>query len=61
MILHGDCLERLKEIPTGSTGVAALQTGRRFIGIERDAKYFEIATARIESASVAPVQTEAAL
>ena len=32
---------------SGSTGVAALQTGRRFIGIESDAKYFEIAKARI--------------
>lgn len=34
----------------GSTGVAARQTGRRFIGIEQDAKYFEIARRRIFSA-----------
>lgn len=35
---------------TGSTGVAALQRGRRFIGIERELKYFEIACQRIEHA-----------
>lgn len=35
---------------SGSTGVAARQTGRRFIGIEQDAKYFEIARRRIFSA-----------
>jgi site-specific DNA-methyltransferase (adenine-specific) len=38
---------------TGSTGVACANTGRNFIGIEQDAKYFEIAKARIESASLA--------
>lgn len=32
---------------SGSTGVAALRTGRRFIGIEKYLKYFEIATRRI--------------
>ena len=35
---------------SGTTGVAAIQTGRRFIGIERDEKYFEIACRRIELA-----------
>lgn len=35
---------------SGTTGVAAMQTGRRFIGIERDEKYFEIACDRIEKA-----------
>ena len=35
---------------TGSTGVAALQLGRRFIGIEREPKYFDIACERIENA-----------
>ena len=34
---------------SGSTGVACLETGRDFIGIERDEKYFEIAKERIES------------
>ena len=33
---------------SGSTGVAAINTGRDFIGIERDANYFEIAKQRIE-------------
>lgn len=32
----------------GTTGVAALNTGRKFIGIEKDEKYFEIATKRIK-------------
>lgn len=40
---------------SGSTGVACVNTGRDFIGIERDEKYFEIATGRIESASVEAV------
>ena len=36
---------------SGSCGVAALKTGRKFIGIEREPKYFEIACKRIEQAS----------
>jgi site-specific DNA-methyltransferase (adenine-specific) len=32
---------------SGSTGVAAMNTGRKFIGIEQDEKYFEIAKQRI--------------
>lgn len=35
---------------TGSTGVAAIQLGRKFIGIEREPKYFDIACQRIEQA-----------
>ena len=35
---------------SGSTGVACANTGRRFIGIERDPDYFEIARSRIEQA-----------
>ncbi len=35
---------------SGTTGVAAVQMGRRFIGIEREPKYFEIACKRIEDA-----------
>jgi DNA modification methylase len=33
---------------SGTTGVACAQTGRKFIGIEMDDKYFEIAKNRIE-------------
>lgn len=33
---------------SGSTGEAALRTGRRFIGIEKDPGYFEIASRRLE-------------
>jgi site-specific DNA-methyltransferase (adenine-specific) len=32
---------------SGTTGVACIRSGRKFIGIERDAKYFEIAKERI--------------
>jgi site-specific DNA-methyltransferase (adenine-specific) len=35
---------------SGTTGVACMNTNRRFIGIERDDKYFEIAQGRIEEA-----------
>lgn len=35
---------------SGSTGVACVQTGRDFIGIERDAGYFETAKQRIDAA-----------
>jgi len=35
---------------SGTTGVACANTGRRFIGIERDEAYFAIARQRIESA-----------
>lgn len=35
---------------SGTTGCAAVQMGRDFIGIEREAKYFDIACKRIEDA-----------
>lgn len=35
---------------SGTTGVAAVQMGRKFIGIEREERYFEIACRRIEQA-----------
>lgn len=37
-------------IGSGSTGVAAANTGRKFIGIELDLNYFNIALERIEAA-----------
>jgi site-specific DNA-methyltransferase (adenine-specific) len=36
---------------SGSTGVAALLSGRRFIGIEREEAYVEIARARLDKAA----------
>lgn len=36
---------------SGSTGVACVNTGRKFIGMELDTKYFEIAKARIKEAA----------
>jgi site-specific DNA-methyltransferase (adenine-specific)/modification methylase len=36
---------------SGTTGVAAIQMGRKFIGIEREPKYFDIACKRIEQTS----------
>lgn len=35
---------------SGTTGVACLNTGRKFIGIERDRTYFEIAQKRVQPA-----------
>jgi len=35
---------------SGTTGVAAIQMGRKFTGIEREERYFEIACRRIEQA-----------
>lgn len=35
---------------SGTTGVAAVQLGKKFIGVEREAKYFDIACRRIEDA-----------
>lgn len=35
---------------SGSTGVACVNTGRNFIGIEKEQKYFEIAQKRIDGA-----------
>jgi site-specific DNA-methyltransferase (adenine-specific) len=36
---------------SGTTGVACANTGRRFIGIEKDADFFRVATERISSAN----------
>jgi DNA modification methylase len=34
---------------SGSTGVACIRTGRKFIGVEKDARYFELARQRLEN------------
>lgn len=39
---------------TGTTGVSCVKIGRRFIGIERERKYFDLACKRIESAIKSP-------
>lgn len=44
---------------SGTTGVAALQEGRSFIGIERELEYVEIARRRIAAAEL-PLLREAA-
>ncbi|WP_279338424.1 MULTISPECIES: DNA methyltransferase [unclassified Simplicispira] len=52
------CIERLGTpspildpyMGSGTTGIAAMQHGCRFIGIEREPKYFDIAVRRIEQA-----------
>ena len=46
---------------SGTTGVASLQAGKRFIGIEKDPNYFAFACRRIENAfrRLQPTQSEA--
>jgi site-specific DNA-methyltransferase (adenine-specific) len=39
---------------SGTTGVACVKLGRKFIGIEIDEKYFDIACRRIEAACAQP-------
>ena len=43
---------------SGTTGVACAQLGRRFVGIELDHDYFEIARKRIELAYAQPTLFE---
>lgn len=53
------CIEQVKPdcqtildpfMGSGTTGVAAIQLGRKFIGIEREERYFQIACERISNA-----------
>ncbi len=39
---------------SGTTGVACVKTGRRFVGIEMDERYFDLSCRRIEKALSAP-------
>jgi site-specific DNA-methyltransferase (adenine-specific)/modification methylase len=56
------CIENLPAVRTifdpfmgsGTTGVAAVQLGRKFIGCEIEPKYFDIACRRIEEAYKQP-------
>jgi DNA modification methylase len=60
LVLMKWCIEQCKNNPqtildpfmgSGTTGVAAIQMGRKFIGIEREESYFNIACERIEQAT----------
>ncbi len=52
------CIERVGDaysildpfMGSGTTGVAAIQLGRRFIGVEIDEKYFDVAVRRVSEA-----------
>lgn len=48
----GTCLDPF--MGSGTTGVACVKTGRRFIGIEINPKFFEIACKRIDAATREP-------
>lgn len=39
---------------SGTTGVACAKTGRAFVGIEREGRYFDVACRRISDAYAAP-------
>lgn len=43
---------------SGTTGVACVNTGRNFIGIELDKDYFEIAKTRVEDSKTKLKQKE---
>jgi hypothetical protein len=61
--LMGWCIEQIPNSPktildpfmgSGTTGVAAVNLGRHFIGIEVEPKYFDIARKRVQAAVDAP-------
>ena len=64
----GWCLQQMPQARTicdpymgsGSTGCAALALGRRFVGIEIDRRYFDVACERIDAASRQTALFEAA-
>ena len=46
---------------SGTTGVAAVGSGRRYIGFEREKEYVELSRLRIHAAAQAALQREAAV
>ena len=40
---------------SGTTGVAAVMSGRRFLGVDMDETYLDLAARRIRAAGAAPV------
>ncbi len=49
-LLKGNCLDLLRQLEPGCAGVACVQEGRDFIGIELGDQYFDTATKRIQEA-----------
>jgi hypothetical protein len=52
--LPSECIILDPFMGSGTTGVAAVKLGRKFIGIEIEPKYFDIACKRIQAALDAP-------
>lgn len=55
LVAHPGALVLDPFVGSGTTGVAAVQEGCRFIGIDQDAEYLDIAAARIEHHAETPV------
>jgi DNA modification methylase len=49
-VINIEGIENVDYMGSGTTGKMALLEGRRFIGTEREPKYFDIACRRIEDA-----------
>ncbi len=55
-LLHGDCLELIPAhsidatMGVGSTGVASVSTGRKFVGMELHKGYYDQAVERVRRA-----------
>jgi len=50
---HGDCLDIMREM-----AIACMQTDRQFIGIEKDAGYFDASMQRVETERIRHKQIE---
>jgi len=56
-VIHGDCLVESEQTESGSvdlilTEIACINTGRSFIGIEKEPKYVELARKRVKKHKV---------
>ena len=43
---------------SGTTAIAAIQTGRQFIGLEKERRYWELAKKNIEDANCALIKSD---